>query len=580
MKLGALAVLALAAWGVSAAQVRQGWVARFDGPGHYHDRPVGIALDSAGNVYLGGSTYPKGSASNSNYLALKLFRNGALDWWRQYDRTDSDNVRGFGFDPNRGLLIVGTSGLVQYDLQGGFVWAQPSITGAIHVDAAGFLYETGGDKGSLYIRKYDPTGILLWETTYPGQQSLDTAGLAVTADGAGNVYAAGYIDFTHDENTGDALTVKTAPNGALLWARRWIGPAGRNDYGSAIGIDASANVYVALFSGWSVFGLDGDAGVMKYSPAGAFQWATLFDGAGERDSPRGFAVDQAGNSHLSVTSGIDAGYADIVTLKFGSGGGILWNRRHNGPANQFDSAGQLAVDEEGNVYVIGSQFSGPITGSDFVALKYGPTGVPLWTGLYDSPFNSLDDGLLLSLGPDGNVYVAGYSDGGPATRFDIAVVQFVQFETAYPESFLVNPGVLIGGALQDLFEIDGSVVAAKINILAEETGYPIQIGLTGTCPVANPQRLDFTLTASASQEGVGQYVELFDFQAQNWVRVSSRLASLSDSTVTVSAPGPASRFVQAGTRLLRARLGWEEVFAETAAVWQVRVDRARWRVVP
>jgi len=88
------------------------------------------------------------------------------------------------------------------------------------------------------------------------------------------------------------------------------------------------------------------------------------------------------------------------------------------------------------------------------------------------------------------------------------------------------------------------------------------------------------LTAAASQDGNGQYIDLWDYRIQNWERVWTGFATTFDSTRTVRLPGDVSRFIQAGTRAVRARLGWEELVSETAAAWTIRVDRARWRLTP
>ncbi len=40
------------------------WVARYNGPGNYHDHPNTIALDPFGNVYVTGLSFSTSSASD------------------------------------------------------------------------------------------------------------------------------------------------------------------------------------------------------------------------------------------------------------------------------------------------------------------------------------------------------------------------------------------------------------------------------------------------------------------------------------------------------------------------------------
>ncbi|MEO0118909.1 MAG: SBBP repeat-containing protein [candidate division WOR-3 bacterium] len=56
-------------------------------------------------------------------------------------------------------------------------------------------------------------------------------------------------------------------------------------------------------------------------------------------------------------------------MKYDSNGNLLWVRRYNGPADGFDWATSLFVDNNGNVYVTGYSY-GLGTNFDYATIKY------------------------------------------------------------------------------------------------------------------------------------------------------------------------------------------------------------------
>ncbi|GIV01469.1 MAG: hypothetical protein KatS3mg015_0299 [Fimbriimonadales bacterium] len=59
--------------------------------------------------------------------------------------------------------------------------------------------------------------------------------------------------------------------------------------------------------------------------------------------------------------------------------------------------------------------------------------------------------------------------------------------------------------------------------------------------------------------------------------LDERTAPFADTTVTVVVSGNASRFVQAGTRLMRARIGYHDR-GVTFVSWGARYDLTKWEV--
>src|SRR5688572_13821817 len=66
-----------------------------------------------------------------------------------------------------------------------------------------------------------------------------------------------------------------------------------------------------------------------------------------------------------------------------------WVERYDGPGNSGDGATSLAVDDSGNVYVIGGS-NANIT-RDYATLKYNSAGVQQWEARYNGPGNGSND---------------------------------------------------------------------------------------------------------------------------------------------------------------------------------------------
>ena len=80
----------------------------------------------------------------------------------------------------------------------------------------------------------------------------------------------------------------------------------------------------------------------------------------------------------------------------------------------------------------------------------------------------------------------------------------------------------------------------------------------GISPIATPSSFEFKLEGAVfARSNVVQTIELYDYMAAAWELVDSRNAARSpapDLVVTVGATGDLSRFVEAGTRCVEARV--------------------------
>ena len=366
------------------------WEKRYNGPANGNDDATAAALDSSGNVVVTGSsnngTASTGTDPNGNdyYTAKYAAGNGALLWEKRYNAPGNraDSATAVALDSNGNAVV----------------------TGASRSDSNGDgLYDN-----DYYTAKYAAVdGALIWEQRYNGLLAFGDIASAVAVDPAGNVVVTG--------SSGGYYTAKyAASDGALLWSKRYTGPGVGGDSASAVAVDGSGNVVV---TGSSVSGSptqDFDYYTAKYAAAdGALLWEKRYNGpANGDDRARAVAVDAAGNvvvtgSSYNTPSAFDS-FGDYYTAKYASAdGALLWERRYNGPANGGDSASSLALAPNGLIAVTGSSDGDAGTGinSDAATVLYREIPAPLsfagWVagfGLYGAAASADadpdNDGLL------------------------------------------------------------------------------------------------------------------------------------------------------------------------------------------
>ena len=143
-------------------------------------------------------------------------------------------------------------------------------------------------------------------------------------------------------------------------------------------------------------------------------WASIYNGLGNANDE----IDPYNNDELKtdkngfvyyVASANNGNNMDILTTKIDSLGNILWTSVFNGIGN-FDDKGQaIAVDDSGNVYVVGLTQNAP-NSSDFITLKYNKAGSLKWFRTYD--ISSIDYATDIKIDVHGDIVVCGVTYSG------------------------------------------------------------------------------------------------------------------------------------------------------------------------
>jgi len=134
------------------------------------------------------------------------------------------------------------------------------------------------------------------------------------------------------------------------------------------------------------------------------------------------AVDPEGNVYVTGYGYTETNDYDFVTIKYDAEGRLIWTERYNGPANSSDYAQALALDENGNVYVAGHS-NGPGTSLDATLIKYDTGGEKLWVARFDGAFHRDDWVYDLAIDGKDHIIVTGYSFG-EGTEHDWLILKY------------------------------------------------------------------------------------------------------------------------------------------------------------
>ncbi len=434
-----LSVLVMVMPTMSPAQI---WVARYNGPGNGWDGGNAIAVDDAGCIYVAGSS--DGVGSLYDYAIIKYSSIGTEEWVARYSGPGNgeDEPWAIAVDHLGNIYVTGHSeggpgtgadyATIKYNSSGVEQWVaryngpgnMADGAGTIALDNAGNIYVTGysvgsGTESDYALVKYDSLGVEQWVARYDGPDNSYDGAIAIVLDHACNIYITGTSRGAATDD--DFVTVKYDSSGTEKWVVRYNGPANGRDGARAMAIDSSDNIYV---TGSSVgVGSDNDYATVKYDSSGVEQWVVRYNGpANHWDDPSAIVVDYLGNIYVTGRS-VDADLEDdYATIKYNSSGVEQWVARYDGPANSYDDARALTIDNGANVYVTGYS-TGSGTGQDYGTVKYDSSGVEQWVARYNGPANALDDALAVAVDHSDYVYVTGWSRG-PGTGFDFATIKY------------------------------------------------------------------------------------------------------------------------------------------------------------
>lgn len=347
-----------------------------------------IATDSSGNVAI-----VSGPALGA-YLAVTSYTADGIFRWQN---TIAPSIGVFTGDwvaaaPNGDFVAVGrnvsgSSGnpiaisMVRYGSDGAFQWRVdiagtfPSI-GRLLVDSGGNAYlafNTVGDGQDIRLRKYSPSGALLWSQTINTgffsnniatslALSSDETEVVVTGDTAGGTE---WITALYDTSTGFRKWLVIAPEGGA--ALDVVIDSGRV-YVTGQGVTDPSTPELAYH-----------LTVVAYDRiTGAKLWRTDEDPVGGSHSA-GLRMALAPDGSLVVTGVSQTGFQDWYTVAFETNGAVRWEAIRDGGLNTNEVPSGLVMLPDGTTVVTG--IGGPNLPGGFiqgVTAGYSTDGTLLW----------------------------------------------------------------------------------------------------------------------------------------------------------------------------------------------------------
>ncbi|MCK4512417.1 SBBP repeat-containing protein, partial [bacterium] len=314
----------LAAW-AGAQEPYEEWVARYDGPDHLLDSGSSVGVDALGNVYVAGNSNTPHGSFISDYVTIAYGSDGVELWLDRYDGPAGyhDYVRGMAVDSAGNVYVTGESAgsgtlsdyaTIMYDASGSRMWvARYNGPGGRNDEATAVaLYGDGGvcvtghsygsadtDYDYATIR-YNSAGDELWVARYSNDPVLGNdhaSAVAVATDGS--VYVTGHS--WGDGTAEDFATVKYAPDGHEEWVARYNGPDDGDDRAEAVAVDDLGNVYVTGRS-WADAS-EYDYTTIKYDSGGNEKWVARYNGPGNTwDLAWDLVLDGDGSSYVTGSS--------------------------------------------------------------------------------------------------------------------------------------------------------------------------------------------------------------------------------------------------------------------------------------
>jgi hypothetical protein len=405
----------------------------------------GIAVDSAGNAFVAGTTqspdFPTtagafkrtGSAQNSSDVFVsKLNAAGtALIYSTFVGGSDLETGHALAVDSAGNAYVTGTTKSSNFPTTGG------AFDRSLNIPPNCPRCATDNTDGFAF--KLNAAGSALTYSTYLGGTDIDSP-RDIAVDGSGSAYVTGEtLSTDFPTTTGafsrtlhgdyDMFVTKLNPTGSALTYSTFLGGA-LVDNGQRISVDSGGNAYALGFSSSADFPTTAgafdrtanggfDVTLTKLNPAGSALVYSTYIGGSDFDSGGGLAIDSTGSAFVagSTPSANWPTTPGAYDTTFNNGDAYVTKLNPAGSALAFstfvggsagDSFSGIVVDPAGNSWLSGTT---------------GSTDYPVTAGAPDTTFNGgVTDATITELNAAGSSLLFGSFLGGSQSEsgYDIA----------------------------------------------------------------------------------------------------------------------------------------------------------------
>jgi hypothetical protein len=375
------------------------WVTYYGG--NYDDVCGGIAIDASNNIYIGGYTDSESAiASTGSWDAIlggtwdaflvKFSSGGSRIWGTYYGGTGNDYGYAVAID-GAGNVFLGGDTQSSNSIATTGAWDETVSS----IDAFLVKFSSAGSRiwGTYFGGPDVDYG---WKV---GIDVVGNAFITGYTQSASDIASPGAWDITHGGVYADAFLVKFSSSGSRLWAT-YLG-GNQTDYALDIVTDISNNIYltgrtssdneVATTGSYdATYGGAADGFIAKYSSNGNLNWCTYYGGS---DTDESSAIYIDGNGDVLVggstmsTSGIStinswdeiySGGYDSYIAKFTNAGQRLYGTYVGGSSD--DKCITIISDVTSEVYIAGETKSSTDIAS---------------SGGFDTSFGGMTDAFLV-----------------------------------------------------------------------------------------------------------------------------------------------------------------------------------------
>ena len=161
---------------------------------------------------------------------------------------------------------------------------------------------------------------------------------------------------------------------------------------------------------------------------------------------------------------------------------------------------------------------------------------------------------------------------------DVVIVMRNGGHAATPDQLTPIQGLIIEGSLVDLETSNNQ----RLSYFAEPDlktlpDMLVEIETESKLASDSPASLVFELECLTNTPGISQAIEIFNFNSGQFELVATANSSFNEDAIqSVDLTADSDNYVEAGTRLVRARIGFQQIAPVLAFPWSVSIDKVAW----